>query len=472
MIYNNNFFTKELKLGYIENDTSKKRQLGFGVFLGLCAFAFYFLLQTLENTIVADVAPELMYTSYFSILYIYVNLTVFFYVIYLLVYYEYLTFAEIIRNRWYTLVKMGYNPISMILTKISTRLLSIIFVYTLGFIVTVVLTSFLKFPFVGSYLVSLYVVGLIDMILITIVIMTISLFIKNSIMARQISFAVAILVFAIKNLSGYFAIISDRELMKSIWSIFDFSKSLYLVLVVGVLIACLVVSIIKAKSISKYYNFPYYKNNLKISKDIDIVICEDGKDKWKKSDDYIVRKEGNKINVLINTILFTIIAISILINSFILLVSLSSADKEITIFGYIPYVFQSETMEPQIKFNDLAFFSEIDQNKEIKVDDVVLYERENIIGVSRVREINEGSYLVDIDNYGDSSKGGTYKETIQREDIYGMYASRSRWLGALILFANSTIGRVLFLLIPTFMIFFYKQIGSVFKELFKGGLKV
>lgn len=472
MIYNNNFFTKELKLGYIENDTSKKRQLGFGVFLGLCAFSFYFLLQTLEKSIVADVAPELMYTSYFSILYIYVNLAVFFYVIYLLVYYEYLTFAEIIRNRWYTLVKMGYNPISMILTKIFTRLLSITFVYTLGFAVTVILTSFLKFPFVGSYLVSLYIVGLIDMILITIVIMTISLFIKNSIMARQVSFAVAVLVFAVKSLSGYFAIISDRELMKSLWSIFDFSKSIYVVLVVIALVVCLVVSIIRAKSISKYYNFPYYKNNLKISKHIDIVICEDGKDKWKKSDDYIVRKEGNKINVLTNTILFIVISFSILINSFILLVSLSSADREITIFGYIPYVFQSETMEPDIEFNDLAFFNEIDQNYEIDINDIVLYERENIIGVSRVQEINGDNYTVDIDNYGDKSKGGTYREIIKREDIYGMYASRSRWLGALILFANSTVGRIIFLLVPTFMIFFYKQIGSVFKELFKGGLKV
>jgi hypothetical protein len=52
------------------------------------------------------------------------------------------------------------------------------------------------------------------------------------------------------------------------------------------------------------------------------------------------------------------------------------------------------------------------------------------------------------------------KQEIDRGLIYGVFIGRSRWLGALILFANSVFGRITFLLIPLLVLYFYKQIKS------------
>ena len=79
--------------------------------------------------------------------------------------------------------------------------------------------------------------------------------------------------------------------------------------------------------------------------------------------------------------------------------------------------------------------------------------------------------MVDVENYTDVRQVGTFREIIKREDIYGIYAGRSRWLGAIILFANTVFGRLLLLLIPSFLIFFYKPINKFFREINSSGLK-
>ena len=114
MIYKSSFLKKELRNAYLEDGISRKKILVFGVFLGLLTFAIYFVLQTLTRSVLIDAVPEFMFTSYFSTLYLYTIVSYIFFVFYFIIYYEYLTFAEIRRNRWYVLAKLGYNPVLMI----------------------------------------------------------------------------------------------------------------------------------------------------------------------------------------------------------------------------------------------------------------------------------------------------------------------------------------------------------------------
>ena len=59
------------------------------------------------------------------------------------------------------------------------------------------------------------------------------------------------------------------------------------------------------------------------------------------------------------------------------------------------------------------------------------------------------------------------EQTVAREQVYGVHTSNNRWLGAIILFANTIIGRLIFLLIPTFLIFFYEPIVDFFRNVTK-----
>lgn len=474
MIYKSSFFSKELKQGYLENSASKRNHIGFGVFLGLMAFSIYFFAETLERSVVKDVAAQLMYESYFSTLYIFINISSICYAIYLIVYYEYLSFIEIIRNRWYTLVKMGYDSTSMIIIKIIGRIISIGVIYTVGFLSTIILTAFLKFPFIIEYMPSLYIAGFIDLILLTIITMIISLIIKNSNTSRYIIMASCLIIFLVKWATGFTAIVADRELMKNVLNLFDIDKSYFILIAIVISTIMMIIGVIRAKNIAKYYNFPYYKNDIGISDDIEIVIVEEDGGEAKKSNDYRLRKENKSINAIFTTILAIVLIVSIFVNGIILLISVSSKDKEVTMFGYIPYIFMAETMEPSIMYNDLVFFKRIDDEKQLNVNDIILYDKSKgeDAQIARVKKIkDDNNLIVDIDKYPEGSDAGGKLETIEKKDIYGVYVDRSRWLGAIILFANSTFGRLLFLIIPTILIFFYKEINDFFNEEFKDVLK-
>ena len=56
---------------------------------------------------------------------------------------------------------------------------------------------------------------------------------------------------------------------------------------------------------------------------------------------------------------------------------------------------------------------------------------------------------------------------IERGQVYAVHDYNNRWLGAIILFANTILGRLIFLLIPTVMIFFYEPVIKFFRNISK-----
>jgi hypothetical protein len=184
--------------------------------------------------------------------------------------------------------------------------------------------------------------------------------------------------------------------------------------------------------------------------------------------EYLVNKprEGWRsriIDTAITIILIAIIVFILVLNLFFIAINASTPGKEIAIRGTIPYVFQSRTMEPAIMLNDLVYFQKIDSEYPLSEGQIILFRDGNIAYVERIIEQTENELIVDIDNYPSMTQPGTMLKSVSRLDVYGVYSGRSRWLGVLILFANTTVGRLLFLLVPAVLLYYHKQLIKYLK---------
>jgi signal peptidase I len=459
MIYDNSYFSKELRQGYIENKISTGRKITFALFTGLISFALYFIFQTMKESIFYETFPEVMQTSFFSTVYIYIHVALIINTVYFIFLYDSLFFHEIKRNSWYLLVKNGYNPLVMIIFKVLAMLFSVIFTYTIGFFTTIFLTLFLRYSVVFSYFPALYLAGLIDLIAITIISMTISTFINKISNARYtILFSlVALLILKIK--LGYYKILTNRVSMQNIFNLFNLNKSLY-VLVLGVIISIYtLICILKARNISKYYCLVYNNYDYDISGNARVVLVDNKTKKIKPIDNKEKRVRQKKV---IDAVVYAFLILNLLVvlsfNVIILLINATTSGKTVSIFGFIPYVFKSNTMEPGIMVNDLVYFKKFESDYVINKGEIILFEENNIIYIERIVDIDKEVLKVDIDNYPPMSEPNAMIKYVEPGSIYGIYSGRSRWLGAFILFANTIIGRLALLLIPGVLLYYHKPI--------------
>lgn len=458
MIYKQSEFTKEKKQAYIESHQSRKALIWYGVILALCTFAGHFMLQTLTRSILPEAIPQYMMPSHFSTLSLYTLVALVGYTGYIARYYNYLTYAEISQNKWYTLVKLNYDPTKLIIVKLLTRGIEVIFFYTIGFIATLFLSLFLKYPFVPSYILPLFVAGLIDILFVIIITMGCSLFISEQKNARYIVVISAIVIWLLRLTTGYYDIVADRDLMSDLGNIIDMNASSYIVYFLLSVVFILVLILIRAKKIAQYTNFPFYKLDMDIEQDIKIVVLEGDSYNEIKEHQFVRKKHNKFVDRCVRLAFVTMISIGILINLFVLFVSLSSPDRETNFFGVIPFIFHTESMEPEIMYNDLAFFASPKKEEVYEVNSIVLFRDNGEPVVSKITSIDEDNLSVDILNYPDGIVKGHYEKSIQSKQIYGLYSGCSRWLGAIILFANTIFGRLLLLLVPAIMIFYYKPI--------------
>ncbi|PYG87094.1 hypothetical protein LY28_02477 [Ruminiclostridium sufflavum DSM 19573] len=467
MIYDKSIFKKELKASYFEHSISVKKRMGYSLFLALLSFADHFVLRTLEQSVLSDAAPKYISPSSFSTISIYIDIFYFFYIFYLATNYHFLTFDEIRNNKWYIPIKFGFSPLRMIFTKLYTRLITIFFVYGLGYVIILFLTSFLKYALLFEYLVPLFILGLIDLFFIVIVTMTSSLYFKKGIISNYVMASSAILIAILKYITGYYAVIGDKSRFKSINILSEFS--VYVTILFFISIVCIFIIFIRGKRNAKYYSFSFYELDYDFPDNVSIASGPETNYKKLITQEFDAAAGLRIITKVINSLLAAVIIIFIIFNALVLFISVSTAKKEVPIFNIIPYIFKSDTMQPVIMYNDLAFFSTNIAVEPIK-GDIVIYKAKEEVNVGRVKSIQNETAVVDIDNYPSDSEGKNYSETIRKSQIYGKYAGRSRWLGLLILFANSTVGRLLLLLIPVILLFYYKPILEVINFIINNGL--
>jgi len=480
MIYNVNLLRKEFRNAYMQQQFSRKRQFSLGVFLGLLAFAIYFILQTLKESVLNDAVPYLLLPSYFSTLYIYLFVSLIFNIVFFISNYEYMTFIEVMQNRWYSLVQLGYPPHKLISSKIVARILSQTAIYSMGYITTIFLSSFLKFPLVLDYFLSMYLVGLLDVVLLSVVSLAASLFMRDIFNARYVVGFLGVAIIVFKFLSNYFSVLKDRALMNDLSNLFDATRSVYMYVIVPVILLSIIICLVRGKQLARVYNPPLLRTLPKLTqKPQGTVVLRHAGDTPKKNRMFEAEagpthiiKRRNFASVVTSLLMIAVISAMLLINVVVLAFSYASPEKETSIYGIIPYVFQSDTMEPAIMYNDIAFFQKIDSQAALSIGDILLFKDDaGTVDVASLKTfvvdeetgLANGELDVDILNYPDERFEGMVSQTINRSQVYGVHTGNNRWFGAVILFANTTLGRLLLLLIPAFLIFFYDQIVSFFR---------
>lgn len=463
MIYRNSYFSKELRQAYTGSRTSTQRHLAAALFLGLFSFALFFLLQTLHETILAETVPQIMQPSFFSTLYIYIHVVFVFLTLYFMVYYEPLFLAEIRKNSWYLLIQMGYRPVRMFLSKLTALFYSVLVIYTVGFLATILLTVFLKYTFIVAYMPALYVAGLTDLLLLTLLALTFSLYTRTLINARYWTFFGALFIVAGKNMLGQYTVISDRILMRHIVNVFDPHLSAYMAAAAGIMLICALICLIRSKNLAQYYTPEISADLVPDTAEIVRFHARTGKRRpvfGRRRHEWY----GRALNAAMTAFLILFICAALVFNLFIIVLNAAVPGQEMTIGGVIPYVFQSRTMEPAIRINDLAYFKKVDAQEPIKPNEIILFTENNIVYVERVQAKHGDNLVVDIDNYPPLSQAGAMIKTVPRQDVQGLYIGRNRWLGALIVFANTIFGRLLFLLVPAVLLFYHAQIYKYFRK--------
>ncbi len=422
------------------------------------------MLRTLKKSVLSDAVPEIMQQSYFSTLYIYIHLALPLNAAYFLLYYDWLFFREIRGNAWYLLIKTGYLPSRMIFLKFLALLLSVTAVYGVGYLTVLLLTMLLKYTFIAAYLPTLFLAGLTELALLTAAAMTASLIGRDTASCRYLTALSALLLPLLKQLTGYYAVLKNRAAMQDLRNLFDPAISLYMPLAAVLLLSFTAVCSLRAGSLARYYAVGEEESAGGLPPGATLSKPDPRTGSLRPVGEKPAHSPAAQIaGVLLTAVSAAFIGLALLFNGFILLISTSTPGNEITIRGVIPYIFQSDTMQPDILQNDLAYFRRVDAQSPVKVGEIVLFRHNNVVYVERIIEQNADGITVDIDHYPPLSESGAMVRTISREDIYGVYSGKNRWLGALILFANTIIGRLLFLLVPAVLLFYRKPLMKLLR---------
>jgi hypothetical protein len=273
---------------------------------------------------------------------------------------------------------------------------------------------------------------------------------------RYLTLLALILLFVLKVRTGYSRLIANRLAMVDVRVLFDPSRSPFTLILAGLTVLALLLALAGALVQSR-------KIGVKIQgilpEDRQVLIINRKTGRKRTLDEKRVSASRKKVfDGVITFLIVFFILLALVINAGILVINATSTGRHVSIQGVIPYIFKTRTMEPEIKLNDLAFFDVYQENQLIEVGQIILFDETEDFFVERVTAKDASGYTVDIDSYPAGSDRGSMIKKVSRDQISGVYKSRSRWLGALILFANTIFGRVLFLLIPALLLFFQKYV--------------
>ena len=273
--------------------------------------------------------------------------------------------------------------------------------------------------------------------------------------------------------------------MNDLGNMFDIKQTSYMY-IVGLMIAvCIVVCLFRGIGLARIYNRPLPRALPLLKHKPEGTVVVGAAVNRKRTSQRILEAQttptGSKrkwtLPALISSVLvIAAIAVMLMVNLLVLAFSYASPEKETSIYGVIPYVFQSHTMEPAIMYNDVALFRKIDMQEKLDIGDIILFK--DSAGDVNVGELisfvtdpdtfeETGELLTDILYYADERYRGMAEQTVSRDLVYGIHTGNNRWFGAIVLFANTILGRLILLMIPTFLIFFYEPIVNFFKAITK-----
>lgn len=494
MIYRYNSFKKEIRFDFTDRKSGARRLPTIGSLSAFLALAVHFILQTMTDTVLMDAIPEFMMKTYFSLLFTYYFISMVVLVLHYAFNYRDLTFAEISNNRWYLQAKMGYNPTTLVHNKLGARFVTVAFNWILGYILTLTFGLFLKYTFIPEYTITLLVMGLVDSLLLVTLILTVSLIVQRVEHSAVLVFCIAFFYGSVKLLGGHYAKISDPFYMRDLnayFKLFEDHDDWFLFILIA---SCLYFISFGAKyaaysfrhksdgvnAIPEHYGFGYIQDinlsarrrrqenkrlitTLQVGGKIhNIIGYENAHER--------AERMAKWTNRLLTFAASAVIAVMLLFNVTVLILSAAQGGVEVSVSGTIPYIFHSTTMEPAINNNDLVFFQQIDVQEELHAGEIVIFTADYEVYIERITKIQGDQITVNIDSYPEMAREDAMKMSIDRSQIYGRYSGRNRWLGALIHFANTIMGRILFLLIPSILLFYHDKILALLQRWYRGGV--
>ena len=169
--------------------------------------------------------------------------------------------------------------------------------------------------------------------------------------------------------------------------------------------------------------------------------------------------KGKKIlKIIFGVIIWTIIIIATLIT----ISTLRTRGREVpNVFGYVPLVVKSESMEPEIMIGDLIVTKEYNPNKrELKEKDIISFyaeiQNQRVVITHRIEHIININGMVAYVTKGDNNKISDENQ-VAPGDVIAVYDGfRIPYLGTLINFIKTKVGFICCVILPLALFFIYQ----------------
>lgn len=169
--------------------------------------------------------------------------------------------------------------------------------------------------------------------------------------------------------------------------------------------------------------------------------------------------KGKKIlKIIFGVIIWTIIIIATLIT----ISTLRTRGREVpNVFGYVPLVVNSESMEPEIMTGDLIVTKEYNPNKrELKEKDIISFyaeiQNQRVVITHRIEHIININGMVAYVTKGDNNKISDENQ-VAPGDVIAVYDGfRIPYLGTLINFIKTKVGFICCVILPLALFFIYQ----------------
>ena len=169
--------------------------------------------------------------------------------------------------------------------------------------------------------------------------------------------------------------------------------------------------------------------------------------------------KGKKVlKIIFGVIVWTIIIIATLIT----ISTLRSRGREVpSVFGYVPLVVKSESMEPEIMIGDLIVAKEYNSEKrELKENDVISFyseiQNQRVVITHRIEHIININGMVAYVTKGDNNKISDENQVAPGDVVAVWDGFRIPYLGTLISFLKTKIGFICCVILPLALFFVYQ----------------
>ncbi|HOG02100.1 MAG TPA: hypothetical protein PKW41_12100 [Clostridia bacterium] len=477
MIYRVGSIDKELNYGSNRQRNHFSVLLGIGVFEGMLSFSIFFILQTLKRSVLSDQAAYFVQESYHTTLLLFILISNVVMAFYNLARFKAVSFAEVYANIWYAPLHLGYSVRRLVYSKIFVQLASQYVITLSGFLTTLAISTVMKFPFISDYILSMLFIALLNTTTLLLIAMACSLVFPDISNARTMTGLLALALMPVRSFTGFFALMADRTRLADFSNFF--TQNIYVYIALAIILGALFICIYMGSLEGRRYHPSFAEDSgpPELPEGASLVVSTGSKEKFMRdacrdlARVYKPRKVNGLLSFFVMTLLAAVVTFMLLVDAMLLAFSYASPERGTAILGFVPYVFQSSTMEPTIKYNDITFFERVDQYVGIETGDIVLY-KDSVFAVQvrRVFDVypdpatGETMLEVDIDYYPEGSAQGLLHGNVPKSSVYGRYVGGNRWLGVIVLFANTILGRILFMLVPTVLIFFNSRISDALKK--------